>query len=370
MGEKSTEPPTVPERSAPAIAADPAPFVNRATIEEPALAADAEAAPTVAVDPTTGDGDSAYNSDEMSRYTASLSTSVRAYKFEHGRRYHAYHSEGTDAYLFPNDDPEQDRLDMFHHILLMGCESKLFLAPINPEGMRILDIGCGTGIWAIQMADEYPSAEIIGNDLSPIQPSWVPPNVRFLVDDVEEPWGDPLPYDFIQCRYMAGSIKNWPGLVQRIFDHLKPGGWAEFSDYDINLKSQDNTIPKDYKPQEMLNFLNVACVKIGRPLGMGPKLKGMVEETGFTNVGHEIIPLPLGIWPKDQKLKAMGAFMTLQYTEGVDGFTKLPYTQILGWSSEEVDVFNAKVRAHVKDRTIHVMHEYHFVWAQKPETPA
>jgi hypothetical protein len=189
---------------------------------------------------------------------------------------------------------------------------------------------------------------------------------------------------------MAGSIKNWPGLVQRIFDHLKPGGWAEFSDYDINLKSQDNTIPKDYKPQEMLNFLNVACVKIGRPLGVGPKLKGMVEETGFTNVRHEIIPLPLGIWPKDQKLvslrsflylfslvvsprlgvsnfledaniwrmqKAMGAFMTLQYTEGVDGFTKLPYTQILGWSSEEVDVFNAKVRAHVKDRTIHVMHE-------------
>ena len=52
MGEKSTEPPTVPERAAPAIAADPAPFVNHATIEEPALAADAEAAPTVAVDPT------------------------------------------------------------------------------------------------------------------------------------------------------------------------------------------------------------------------------------------------------------------------------------------------------------------------------
>lgn len=55
------------------------------------------------------------------------------------------------AYLFPNDDPEQDRLDMFHHIILLGCKQKLFLAPINPEGMRILDIGCGTGIWAIQM---------------------------------------------------------------------------------------------------------------------------------------------------------------------------------------------------------------------------
>ncbi|KAN0121973.1 TAM domain methyltransferase [Hyaloscypha variabilis] len=359
MENKSTEPPVVPEPAAAAAAVDSPTAENTDT------------APLVAVDPTATDhtdGDSAYNSDDLSRYTDSLTSSVRAYKFENGRRYHAYHSSGTDAYLFPNDDPEQDRLDMFHHILYMGCDSKLFLAPINPEGMRILDIGCGTGIWAIQMADEYPSAEIIGNDLSPIQPSWVPPNVKFIVDDVEEPWADPLPFDFIQCRYMAGSIKDWHGHVKRIFDHLKPGGWVELSEYDIILKSQDNTIPKDYKPQEMLLFLNTACEKVGRPLGLGPKLKGWVEEAGFVNVGHGIVPLPLGIWPKDKTLKAMGAFMTLQYTEGVDGFTKLPYTTILGWTPQEVDVFNAKVRTQVKDKTIHAMHEYHFVWAQKPET--
>lgn len=40
---------------------------------------------------------------------------------------------------------------MFHHIILLGCEQKLVLAPIEPGGKRILDIGCGTGIWAIQM---------------------------------------------------------------------------------------------------------------------------------------------------------------------------------------------------------------------------
>ncbi|KAE9382009.1 TAM domain methyltransferase [Stipitochalara longipes BDJ] len=358
MASKSTETPAVSEPAAPATAVEPAPI-------------DDDHAPIVAVDSSAGDGDSAYNSDEVSRYTDSLSSSVRAYKFENGRRYHAYHSAGTDAYLFPNDDSEQDRLDMFHHTLVMGCDGKLFLAPINPEGMRILDIGCGTGIWAIQMADEYPSAEqITGNDLSPIQPGWVPPNVRFLVDDVEEPWPDPQPYDFINCRYMGGSIKDWPGLLQRIFDHLKPGGWVELSEYDINLKSQDNTIPKDYKPQEMLDWLVIVCEKVGRPLGVGPKLKGWVEQTGFTNVGHGIIPLPIGIWPRDKKLKTMGAFMSLNYTEGVDAFTKLPYTGVLGWTVEEVDVFNAKVRTHVKDKTIHAMHEYHFVWAQKPKTTA
>jgi hypothetical protein len=101
---------------------------------------------------------------------------------------------------------------------------------------------------------------------------------------------------------MAGSIKNWPGLFQQIFDHLKPGGWVELSEYDIILKSQDNTIPKSYKPQEMLNLLSIACDKIGRPLGVGPKLKRWVEEAGFINVGHMVIALPLGIWPRDKKL--------------------------------------------------------------------
>lgn len=54
-------------------------------------------------------------------------------------------------YNFPNDDPEQDRLDMFHHIIQMASDGKLFLAPVDMNGKRILDIGCGTGIWAIQM---------------------------------------------------------------------------------------------------------------------------------------------------------------------------------------------------------------------------
>jgi SAM-dependent methyltransferase len=47
---------------------------------------------------------------------------------------------------------------------------------------QILDIGTGTGIWAIDMADKYPMAMVIGIDLSPIQPSFIPNNwcITFL----------------------------------------------------------------------------------------------------------------------------------------------------------------------------------------------
>jgi len=49
----------------------------------------------------------------------------------------------------------------------------------------VLDLGTGTGIWAIDVADEFPNADVIANDLSPIQPENVPENVAFEVDDVE-----------------------------------------------------------------------------------------------------------------------------------------------------------------------------------------
>ncbi len=53
--------------------------------------------------------------------------------------------------------------------MLMG--GNLYLAPIvDPK--TVLDIGTGTGIWAIEMADQYPDATVIGTDLSPVQPMW------------------------------------------------------------------------------------------------------------------------------------------------------------------------------------------------------
>jgi methylase of polypeptide subunit release factors len=49
-------------------------------------------------------------------------------------------------------------------------EGKLYLAPIEAPS-KVLDIGTGTGIWAMDFGDEFPEAEVIGTDISPIQPS-------------------------------------------------------------------------------------------------------------------------------------------------------------------------------------------------------
>lgn len=89
------------------------------------------------------------------------------------------------AYAYPNDGAEQERLQAQSDALTQLFDGNLFFAPLHRTGppRRILDVATGTGDWAIQMGDAFPSSEIIAIDLSPIQPDDVPPNVSFYVED-------------------------------------------------------------------------------------------------------------------------------------------------------------------------------------------
>lgn len=50
--------------------------------------------------------------------------------------------------MLPNDEPEQDRLDLHHHVFRLILRGALHRAPIKPEDVhRVLDFGTGTGIW-------------------------------------------------------------------------------------------------------------------------------------------------------------------------------------------------------------------------------
>jgi methylase of polypeptide subunit release factors len=63
---------------------------------------------------------------------------------------------------------------MHHDIFLQLLDGELYEAPIK-KPLRIMDVGTGTGIWAIDMADKFPEAEVIGVDLR------YGPNPRLLV---------------------------------------------------------------------------------------------------------------------------------------------------------------------------------------------
>jgi hypothetical protein len=67
------------------------------------------------------------------------------------------------------------------------------------------------------VAEIYPDTEVMGLDLSPIQPCWVPPNVQFLVDDVEDTWLAGDDFDFVHLRNMVPILKSPVGVLKSAF---------------------------------------------------------------------------------------------------------------------------------------------------------
>ena len=105
--------------------------------------------------------------------TTSIMSSVLRYRYENGRTYHSYKANEGVSYFLPNDDRENERLDLQHTIWLMTQGGELYLCPAGKNGnplRRVLDVGTGTGIWSMEMGDKYPETSILGNDLSLIQP--------------------------------------------------------------------------------------------------------------------------------------------------------------------------------------------------------
>jgi SAM-dependent methyltransferase len=112
--------------------------------------------------------------------------------------------------------------------------------PLTKPKFHILDVGTGTGQWAVEMGLRFPDAEILGIDISSaLLPNDVPPNVTFEVADATEPW-TPRLYDFIHLRNLVGGgIRDWAALIGEAYAHLKPGGQLEFSDVRSRFYDSD-----------------------------------------------------------------------------------------------------------------------------------
>jgi SAM-dependent methyltransferase len=216
-----------------------------------------------------------------------VTSSIYDYRYENGRRYHAYRD---GRYPLPNDEAEQDRLDLFHHIFRLVLGGKLFCAPIGNDPRRVLDFGTGTGIWAIDFVDEFPGATVIGTDLSPIQPNVVPPNCIFYVDDVESEWtfSPDEAFDFIHGRAISGSIADFDMLYRRIYDNLKPGGWVEIQDYEPGFYADDDpSLSKAPNCLKVATLGNVASEKVGRIFAIAQLQKQKMIDAGFEDV-HDV----------------------------------------------------------------------------------
>ncbi|CAG8677672.1 3291_t:CDS:2 [Gigaspora margarita] len=165
------------------------------------------------------------------------------YKTYNGRQ---FLNEDDLNFLLPSDKLEIERSTL-SHVLLRHRWNGNFCSPIkerlNTSGTTMLDVGCGPGLWAIDMGLNHPSSSIIAIDIDPSKfppNDQCPPNVCFLTCNAVH--GIPFPpntFDFVNISLMwsAFSEAQWILLIKDLIRVLKYDGWIEFTEPDPALRN-------------------------------------------------------------------------------------------------------------------------------------
>ena len=129
---------------------------------------------------------------------------------------------------------------MQHQLWQILLNGQLLTVP-HSNVTSLLDLGCGSAIWTAAVAIKYPQIDIVGVDITPPIDDFGLDNLSFVTTDIEEPWniisGQDKYYDLISIRVLVSAIRDWPLLIRRSFEHLKPGGWIELPDVTIGTFS-------------------------------------------------------------------------------------------------------------------------------------
>ncbi|TQN66701.1 putative methyltransferase tdiE [Colletotrichum shisoi] len=293
--------------------------------------------PAETIEPQDAEDDTDASSLDGASDTDSLKSSIRDYRRENGRTYHSV-SDGN----------------MQHHCWQLTWDDKLCMSPKKDGANRVVDVGTGTGIWAMDYGESFRMS------------CGVPPNCRFEIDDVEKEWTWQEPFDFIFARHMNACFASWEKFLKQAYDNLEPGGYIELQDNAFPILCGDGTLKPDDAMARWSTLMMEGTELIGRPITAPADFRRLLGEAGFEDVVEHRRVWPTSPWPKDEALRRLGFWTQACSLDGVEPGALALFTRVLGWTREEVLVFIAGVRKDFWNRDIHAYWNVYSVHGRKP----
>lgn len=297
----------------------------------------------------------------------------------------------------PHDEREEIRMDMMNTMfkaakptaslrLTNTPTERLRVDEDDETGMlplrmapRVLDLGCGSGIWMTEMANDYPAAEFVGVDLHDMSAKSHPPNVSVRVPwDYESPWAlGEKSWDLIHLQMGLGSVSDWPGLYRKIIRHLVPGsGWFESVEMDFEPRCDDGTLKPGKLTEWWKVYLKPFYNSINRPLHYDPDTGDILRAIGFKDVHHAVYKIPLNPWSDDRSEHRAALWWGQIMSRGTDNdggygmeaLSLAPLCKYSGWTVPHVERLCEEALAQAADPDCHAYNNLHVWWARAPES--
>ncbi|HEU5227701.1 MAG TPA: class I SAM-dependent methyltransferase [Ktedonobacteraceae bacterium] len=159
----------------------------------------------------------------------------------------------------------------------------------------VLDLACGPGGWAMEVAETFPGMQVTGVDLSPLMVAYAQatasekgiPNIHFREMDVLQPFDFPDDtFDLVNVRLIFGFMPPaaWPKFLLECMRVTRPGGIIRLTDCENGLSNS--------LACEQLGRLSAAALKKagqsfspdGYHLSITPMLGRLLSDAGGKNI--------------------------------------------------------------------------------------
>ncbi|KAF8469337.1 S-adenosyl-L-methionine-dependent methyltransferase [Gautieria morchelliformis] len=262
---------------------------------------------------------------------------------------------------------DHEQLDGTHEAIKFYLGGRLSLAPLekSTSPMSILDMGCGSGAWAVQAAEQFPDADMLAVDLSMMPSRPLPPNLRFQILDLAKPFPfESQSFDIVHARFVFLHLPKFEEVLNRTMQLVKPGGWLLLDDIETTFRDEPEfrdgpghdvakKIIKEFQERRNINPRSASAVQ------------GIIESSGLfseVNVRKIVVPisrdqdphLETGILPVVELYRKMIGRAIPALMENVPGMNQ--NSDGLGAAQENPD-----------DLRRHIQMEIYMTWSRKQE---
>lgn len=164
---------------------------------------------------------------------------------------------------------------------------------------HILDIGCGPGGWALDVALTYPHIEVVGIDISQRMVNYANaqarvqglPNVSFSVMDALKPLAFPEnSFDLINARAIVGFMPKtvWPQLLKECLRITSPGGIIRLTEGEWGITNSEACEKLIGLCTRALQLAGRSFSPDGRNIGALSMLSRLLGEAGCQKVQRRV----------------------------------------------------------------------------------